>query len=348
MIKRIFQGVGLLVVLALVVMVVSIVRFDKTMEELAPKYAAAPSQFIELPDGAKAHVRDQGKKDGPVLVLVHGSNASLHTWEPWVAILGAKYRVVTLDMPGHGLTGGVPNDDYSRDGMVKFTHEVAEKLGLTSYAIGGNSMGGGVAAAYTQEYPKEVTALILVDAGGLPRVANPNEKVPLGFRMARWPVINKVLKYLAPRNIYAEGVRKVFVDQSKVTEEMIDRYYDMNLYQGNRRATGMRFAMEYDTKVADRLGEIRVPTLIMWGDKDGLIPVASAYEFQKRIEGAKVVVYPDVGHIPMEEVPEKSAADVDAFLAEALTAGAVGGAHEGETLPVEHEGEVKPMAVSPE
>ena len=345
MVKRILKGVGLLVVLALVVMIVSIVRFDKTLDELGPKYAGAPSQFIELPDGAKAHVRDQGNKSGPVLVLVHGSNASLHTWEPWVKILGAKYRVVTMDMPGHGLTGGVPNDDYSRDGMVKFTHEVVGKLGLTSYAIGGNSMGGGVAAAYAEDYPKEVTALVLVDAGGLPRVTNPNEKVPLGFRLARMPVLNQILKYLAPRSIYEEGVRKVFVDQSKVTPEMIERYYDLNLYQGNRRATGLRFALPYDTKVADRLGEIRAPTLILWGDKDGLIPVASAYEFQKRIQGAKVVVYPNVGHIPMEEVPEKSAADVDAFLSTALGGT---GAHEGETQPVEHEGEVKSLTVSPE
>ena len=221
----------------------------------------------------------------------------------------------------------------------------ANSVSLTSYAIGGNSMGGGVAAAYAEEYPKEVTALILVDAGGLPRVANPNEKVPLGFRMARWPVVNQLLKYLAPRSIYEEGVRKVFVDQSKVTPEMIQRYYDLNLYQGNRRATGMRFAMPYDGKVADRLGEIRAPTLILWGDKDGLIPVASAYEFQKRIQGAKVVVYPNVGHIPMEEVADKSAADVDAFLSTALVGG---GAHEGETVPVEHEGKVKSLTVSPE
>ncbi|MGV8997708.1 MAG: alpha/beta fold hydrolase [Parvibaculaceae bacterium] len=345
MLKKIFKGVGLLVVLALVVMIVSVVRFDKTLDELGPKYAGPPSQFIMLPDGAKAHVRDQGNMEGPVLVLVHGSNASLHTWEPWAKILGAKYRVVTMDMPGHGLTGGTPDDDYSREGMVKFTHEVVVKLGLKSYAIGGNSMGGGVAAAYAEEYPKEVTALILVDAAGLPRVANPNEKVPLGFRIARWPVVNQLMKYLAPRSIYEEGVRKVFVDQSKVTDDMIQRYYDLNLYQGNRRATGMRFAMPYDTKVADRLGEIRAPTLILWGDKDGLIPVASAYEFQKRIQGAKIIIYPNVGHIPMEEMAGKSAADVDAFLTTAL---AGGGAHEGEIVPVEHEGEVKSLTVSPE
>lgn len=350
MVKRIFQGVGILVVLALVVIAVSIVRFDKTKDELLPKYGAAPSQFIDLASGATAHVRDQGKADGPVIVLVHGSNASLHTWEPWVSLLGGKYRIITLDMPGHGLTGAVPGDDYSRSGMVRFTHEVVTKLGITHYAIGGNSMGGGVSAQYAEDYPAEVTALILVDAAGLPRVTDPNAKVPLGFRLARLPVINKLFQYVAPRGLYAEGVRKVFVDQSKVTDEMIERYYDLNLYDGNRRATGLRFTLaNNDTSVADKLGEIRVPTLILWGEKDGLIPVANAYEFEKRIQGAKAVVYPNVGHIPMEEVPETSAADVDAFLTASLTEdGRPSPDHGSETAPVHHDGKVEIMPVSPE
>lgn len=350
MVKRIFQGVGLLVVLALVVITVSVVRFDKTKEELLPKYGAVPSQFIELASGATAHVRDQGNAEGPVLVLVHGSNASLHTWEPWVALLGAKYRIITMDMPGHGLTGAVPGDDYSRSGMVTFTHDVVTKLGITHYAIGGNSMGGGISAQYAEDYPQEVTALILVDASGLPRVNDPNAKVPLGFRIARLPVINKLFQYVAPRGLYAEGVRKVFVDQSKVTEEMIERYYDLNLYDGNRRATGIRFALPNDdASVADRLGEIRVPTLILWGEKDGLIPVANAYEFEKRIQGAKTVVYPNVGHIPMEEVAEASAADVDAFLSAALSEdGRPSPDHGAEQAPVHHDGKVEILPVSPE
>ena len=299
MVKRIFQGVGLLVVLALAVISVSVVRFDKTKDELAAKYAGAPSQFIALPGGATAHVRDQGNREGPALVLIHGSNASLHTWEPWVALLGAKYRIVTMDMPGHGLTGTVPGDDYSRAGMVSFTHAVLQKLGLARYAIGGNSMGGGVAAKYAEDYPGEVTALILVDASGLPRKPQPGEKIPLGFRIAQIPVLSKIMLYVSPRSIFAEGVRKVFVDQSKVTEEMIDRYYDLNLYDGNRRATGIRFRLpSSDEAVSEKLGEIRAPTLILWGEKDGLIPVEYAAEFQKRISGAKLVIYPECRSYP--------------------------------------------------
>jgi len=315
MVKRIFQGVGVLILLSLVVIVVSTIRLDKSKDDLLHAYANTASKFIALPDGAIAHVRDQGNKAGPVLVLVHGSNASLHTWEPWVAILGAKYRIVTMDMPGHGLTGAVPNDDYSRTGMVAFVHEVTQKLGLTRYALGGNSMGGGVAAQYTETYPGEVSALILVDASGIPRKHQPGEKIPLGFRLARMPGLNKILLYVTPRSIIEEGLHKVFVDQSKVTEEMVTRYYDLTLYDGNRRATGIRFRLPpNDEDVAKKLGTIKAPTLILWGDKDGLIPIEYAGEFAKRIQGSKVLIYSNVGHIPMEEVAKKSAADVQSFL----------------------------------
>ncbi|HUB85461.1 MAG TPA: alpha/beta fold hydrolase, partial [Rhizomicrobium sp.] len=158
---------------------------------LEAKYATPPSEFIMLPDGARAHVRDQGNKNGPVLVLVHGSNASLFTWEPWVARLHNDFRIVTMDMPGHGLTGAVPDQDYSQEGMVKFVDEVADKLGLKKFAIGGNSMGGGVAARYAEEHPDRVTALILVDAAGEPTPMG--DRVPLVFKIARIPVLNKIL-----------------------------------------------------------------------------------------------------------------------------------------------------------
>ncbi|HEX7777321.1 MAG TPA: alpha/beta hydrolase [Parvibaculum sp.] len=351
MVKRIFGGVSVLILLGLVFIAVSVVRFDKTKEELLPKYTTAASQFIPLSSGAVAHVRDEGNKAGPALVLIHGSNASLQTWEPWVKLLGGKYRVVSMDLPGHGLTGAVPGDDYSRDAMVAFVHEVMQKLAIPRFAIAGNSMGGGVAAEYAEVYPDELTALILVDAAGLPRKPQPGEKIPLGFRLARMPVLNKLMLYVSPRSMFAEGLHKVFVDQSKVTEEMISRYYDLNLYDGNRKATGIRFRTPgNDEAVAEKLGAIKAPTLVMWGDKDPLIPVGTAAEFAKRIPGAKVVVYTDVGHIPMEEVPEKSAADVDAFLTAALAAAAAGTpAQPVETVPTEGAGgKIEVVPASPE
>ncbi|PKQ01955.1 MAG: alpha/beta hydrolase [Alphaproteobacteria bacterium HGW-Alphaproteobacteria-12] len=322
MVKRLLAGTATLIVLALAVIAVSVVHFDVPREELIGQYANGASQFVTLPSGASAHMRDEGNPDGPVLVLVHGSNASLHTWVPWVGELGDTYRIVSMDLPGHGLTGRVPGDDYTREGMAAFVDELMNVLHVERFAIAGNSMGGGVAALYTLEHPDRVSALILVDSAGIP-VERDDTQLPLAFRIAGMPVISNAMRYVLPRSLVEEGVRKVFVDQSKVTDEMVARYYDLSLHDGNRDATRMRFASyaKRDEKAfAARLGGIEVPVLVLWGEQDGLIPVSAAHEFKARIPQAKLVTFENVGHVPMEEVPEESAAAVRAFLAGALAA----------------------------
>ena len=331
MVKRILLGTLTLIALAFAVIFISVVQFDLPREELVGKYARGASQFVTLPSGASAHMRDEGNPDGPVLVLVHGSNASLHTWEPWVAELGDTYRIVSMDLPGHGLTGRVPGDDYTREGMSDFVSELMDALHVERFAIAGNSMGGGVAEMYTLDHPERVSALILVDAAGVPVERNDDE-VPLAFRVARMPVISSVMRYVLPRSLVEEGVRKVFVDQSKVTDEMVARYFDLSLHEGNRDATRIRFASyaaRDDEAFAARLGEIEAPVLVIWGDKDGLIPVSAAHEFKKRIPQAELAIFENVGHIPMEEVPEESAAAVRNFLTSALAAPAADMAETG-------------------
>ncbi|NIJ43324.1 pimeloyl-ACP methyl ester carboxylesterase [Parvibaculum indicum] len=320
MVKRFVWGIAGLVLAALVVIAIAAVRFDIPRDELVAEYAQPPSRFIELPGGADAHVRVQGDEAGPVLLLLHGSNASLQTWEPWAAQLGDSYRIVTMDLPGHGLTGAVPGDDYSRKGMADFVDEVMVKLGMDRFAIGGNSMGGGVAAQYTVDHPDKVSALILVDSAGIPRRHSEDEKAPLAFQLASSSIGRVVMRWVTPRALVEEGVKSVFADPSKVTPAMVDRYYDLTLYDGNRRATALRFAgfKPDDDSLAVRLPEIEVPVLVMWGAQDHLIPVSVAAAFKKRIPQAQIVTYPDAGHVPMEEVPEKSAADVRGFLSFAL------------------------------
>lgn len=279
---------------------------------LETKYATPPSQFLNLPDGARAHVRDSGPRDGRVLVLIHGSNASLFTWEPWVARLDNTFRVVTLDLPGHGLTGAVPNHDYSQEGMVKFTMEVVDKLGIKSFAVAGNSMGGGVAARLAEEHPDRVSALILVDAGGMPTPQG--SSVPFVFKYGRTPGIKWLLLHVTPRSLVTDGLNKAIVHKEIINDRMIDEYWDFARMTGTRDATAQRFALPWDTSVHDHIGDIKAPTLILWGEEDGLIPVVGAHEFHDAILGSKLIIYPNTGHIPQEEVADQSAADVRAFL----------------------------------
>lgn len=279
---------------------------------LEAKYATPPSQFVTLPDGARAHYRDRGPRDGEVLLLIHGSNASLFTWEPWTARLDDKFRVIAVDMPGHGLTGAVPNHDYSQEGMVKFVKEFADRLGLEKFALGGNSMGGGIAARFAEEYPDRVDHLILVDAAGMP--SKEGDRIPLAFRIARIPVLNQLILHITPRALVVEGLNDAIVRKSIVTDEMIDSYWDFARMEGTREATAMRFALPKDSDVKDHISAIKAPALILWGEQDHLIPVAAAHAFHAAIPGSKLIVYPGTGHIPMEEVADQSAADVAAFL----------------------------------
>lgn len=279
---------------------------------LETKYATPPSQFLNLPDGARAHVRDSGPRNARVLVLIHGSNASLFTWEPWVAQLDNTFRVVTFDLPGHGLTGAVPNRDYSQEGMVKFTLEVVDKLGIKTFAVAGNSMGGGIAARLAEEHPDRVSALILVDAGGMPTPQG--SSVPFVFKYGRTPGIRWLLLHVTPRSLVTEGLNKAIVHKEIINDRMIDEYWDFARMAGTREATAERFALPWDTAVHDHIGNIKAPTLILWGEKDGLIPVVGAHEFHDAIPGSKLIIYPNTGHIPQEEVATQSAADVRAFL----------------------------------
>ncbi|MBV9693950.1 MAG: alpha/beta fold hydrolase, partial [Alphaproteobacteria bacterium] len=123
---------------------------DIARAALETKYASPVSHYVALRDGARAHYRERGPAGAPSLVLLHGSNASLLTWEPWSKRLSDSFHVVSVDLPGHGLTGAVPNGDYSQDGMAKFVGEFADKLGLKTFALAGNSMGGGVAARFAE------------------------------------------------------------------------------------------------------------------------------------------------------------------------------------------------------
>jgi pimeloyl-ACP methyl ester carboxylesterase len=231
-------------------------------------------------------------------------------------MLSTTFRVVSLDLPGHGLTGSVPGDDYSPDGMAAFLEAFRKKLGLQRFCLAGNSMGGNVSFRYTLAHPDVVEKLVLVDSGGVNHLLPPNKQpdVPLGMRIIRTPVINRIAAFTTPRNLVEKSVRSVFVDQSLVTSEMIDRYYELLRYPGNRRATRLRAAAPIDVSAVERLGEIRAPTLVLWGSEDKLVPVEAAEIFHARIPGSRVIVYPDVGHVPMEEVAARSAADTLAFL----------------------------------
>ncbi|MVZ97152.1 alpha/beta hydrolase [Sphingorhabdus sp. IMCC26285] len=312
--KRLLKWFGILVVLAIAGLFLWGYAPDTDAAAMKAKYGGGASQFAELQPGLTVHFRDEGKRDGRAIVLIHGSNASLHTWQPWVKILGADYRIITLDLPGHGLTGAHPGGVYDYPVFVDVVDRLMTRLKVKSAVIGGNSMGGGTAWMFALAHPEKTDAMLLIDAAGAPQWQA--RKIPIGFRLARMPVVKELTRFIAPRSMFESSIKTSMSVQSKIDDALIDRYWELNRYPGNREATMKRFALPHNNHQASKQGlaAIKVPVMIMWGEEDNLIPVSSAHWFADALPEAKLVIYPKVGHIPMEEVPEQSAADVQAWL----------------------------------
>lgn len=287
---------------------------DQPVEALKPRWAQPPSQFIAI-DGMQVHLRDEGPRGDPLpIVLIHGTSASLHTWEGWAAALRGQRRVIRFDLPGFALTGPNRQDDYSVEAYVSFVTQLVDQLGLQRFVLAGNSLGGQVAWATAAAMPQRVAQLVLVDASGYPpESASVPPSLPLGFRIARTPGLRVLTQYTLPRSVVEKSVRNVYGDPAKVTPELVDLYVDMTLRAGNRKALGRRMDQGYTGQLAD-LKALTMPTLILWGGRDRLIPLEFGQRFARDIAGSRLVVFDELGHVPHEEDPVRTVAVVKTFL----------------------------------
>ncbi len=285
---------------------------DRPVGALKGRWAPPPSVFVQI-DGMQVHVRDEGPLDDPdPLVLLHGTSASLHTWDGWTEALKARHRVIRLDLPGFGLTGPFPDGDYSPAHYLRFMRALLDTLGVARCVLAGNSFGGQLAWMTALAEPQRVKKLILVDSAGYPFQA---DSMPIGFRIARMPLVNQALRTVLPRSLIEASVRNVYGDPGKVTAALVERYYELTLREGNRDALARRFVQFPSGPGAERIVGIRIPTLILWGGRDRLIPPAQAEHFRRDIAGSELVVFPELGHVPHEEDPAATAAAVKRFLA---------------------------------
>ncbi len=287
---------------------------DKPLAELTARWAQPPSQFVQVM-GLSVHVRDEGPRDDPEpIVLIHGTSASLHTWDGWAHALKPKRRVVRFDLPGFGLTGpwAGPAEaaDYSAANYAKFTVAALDALAIPRAVLGGNSLGGWVAWETALLAPERVTRLVLVDAAGYP---NKPKNVPLGFRVAATPGLNVLMQKTLPRALVESSLKNVYGEPNKVTPELVDLYVDMTLRSGNRAAIVRRIAQGYSGDAA-RIQSIWQPTLVIWGGLDRLIPPEQAERFVKDIKGSRLAVFDALGHVPHEEDPAATVAEVQRFL----------------------------------
>ncbi len=314
---KVLTGIVVVLVVLLTAGWLALRRPDIPFTTLQAKYGNSASRYMDLPGGLKVHYRDQGRRDGPTLVLVHGFAASLHTWEPWVQRLGSQYRIITLDLPGFGLTSAPEGYSLSRSGFVDVVDQVTAKLGVTKFVLAGNSMGGGVAWNYALAHPHKLQGLVLVDAAGWPQQRSDGRDGPFIFKVLRHPVGRFLIKDLDTTAMTRAGLQDAFAPTPEMVDQaMVARYVEMSRAPGHKDIilNLMSGFDPADAATKDKLGRITAPTLILHGDTDKLIPVGNAMLFGDAIPGSTVIIYPKVGHVPMEQVADKSAADLDAWL----------------------------------
>ncbi len=312
--KTISKLIKVLFIFLAAIIIIAVILFghqDIPLEELKAKYAKAPSSFIAV-DGMNVHFRDEGNPNDSIpIVLIHGTGSSLHTFDGWTAELKKEYRVIRMDLPAYGLTGPFPDRNYSMEHYAEFIYNFLTAIEVDKCVIGGNSLGGGIAWKFTDQYTDMVDKLILIDATGYPAKS---QSVPIAFKAATIPMIKNVFTYITPKSMAKSSVENVYADKSKVTEALVDRYFELTLREGNRQAFVDRLNMKRDTTAYRNIKNISQRTLILWGDQDRLIPLENAYKFQQDLPNDTLVILKNIGHVPMEESPKLSLGPVMSFL----------------------------------
>ncbi len=269
---------------------------DRGRAELEAVYAAAPSTFVEVL-GVRLHVRDTGPRDGPAIVMLHGFGSSLQTWDAWAADLERDHRVIRYDEPGFGLTGRDPGG-YSDERGVAVLAGLLDRLGVARASVIGNSMGGRIAWRFAAAHPERVDRLVLVSPDGFRepgRGYGTTESVPLMMR---------TLPYVLPGFMLRPMLEAAYARPGVLTEGLYERYRDMMLAPGVRRAIVDRIGDQVLADPVPLLRGIEAPTLLLWGEGDRMIPFGNSKDYLAALPHGELQALPGVGHVPQEEAPE--------------------------------------------
>jgi pimeloyl-ACP methyl ester carboxylesterase len=281
------------------------------LETLKSKYCDADSKFITI-NGLNVHYKDQGT--GPVLVLLHGVVASLHTWDGWCDHLKDHYRIIRLDMPGWGITGPSMEEKYLGEHIVEFLDDFLEALEIDHMYLAGNSLGGYYAWNYAVHRPEKVDKLILLDPIAY------NQSLPYEFKLAKLPgaafLLNNVM---IPRFLIKSSLERLYGRKERITARTYDLYWEHIMRPGNRRTLSKVFNMIAELSKSDTIyldvKKIKQPVLLVWGKQDIWSRWKETLDAWKQdLPHAELLLYDQCGHMPMEEIPVESARDAHAFL----------------------------------
>ena len=304
---KILKIVLSIIMISVLSMIILFTHKDIPLNELKLNYTNSDSSFINI-NGINVHYRDEGNSNDSIpIVLIHGTGSSLHAYDIWSDNLKKNNRIIRMDLPAFGLTGPFLSRDYSISNYTTFLKEFLDSINIRQCILVGNSLGGEIVWRFALEEPLMAKKLILIDPGGYPVIS---KSVPIAFKLAKIPILNKFLTYITPRFLVRASVENVYFDKSKVSDSLVNRYFELSLRKGNRNAIIDRLrvstTLTNGTKTYTSIKKIKKPTLIIWGSDDQLIPVENAYKFNNDITNSKLVVMQETGHVPMEEKPLES------------------------------------------
>lgn len=287
---------------------------DLGFAELQKRYSSTSNNVVNV-DGMRIHYKDTGPQDAPVLLFLHGFGSSLQTWDVWAGSLEQKYRVIRLDLPGFGLTGPSPSNDYSELNDVNTLTQFVDKLGVSDLSVIGHSMGGKIAWTFAAAHPDRVKALVLMAPDGFP------QPEAIGTKPYAMPAIMGLMKYCLPRYFVRKSIEPAFADASALDDKMVSRYHDMLRAPGVRGAILERGNQTIYTDPVLRLKKITAPTLLLWGEEDKMIPSSNATSYAGVLAQSQTVFIPKLGHLLHEEQADIGLARLAEFLdARLLTA----------------------------
>jgi pimeloyl-ACP methyl ester carboxylesterase len=278
---------------------------DKPRAELE---AAYPGDY-RMVDGVRLRLRDTGPRKAPAVILLHGFGASLDTWEPWAEALSARYRVIRFDLPGFGLTGPDPTGDYSDAREIAILADLMDQLGIGRASLVGNSLGGRLAFNFAAQHPDRVNRLALVSPDGFASQGFEYGKAP------DIPLVMRALPYVAPRDLLRANLAAAYGRPEALSETTLTRYRDLLLAPGVRQAILDRTSQVILRDPTSTLARVKAPTLLLWGEKDAMIPIGNADDYLRDLPHATLVRLPNLGHVPFEEDPAASLAPLERFLA---------------------------------
>ncbi|MFN4327344.1 MAG: alpha/beta fold hydrolase [Limnobacter sp.] len=280
-------------------------------EALKRKHSTPHSRFVKCM-GLDVHVSIEGQ--GPDVVMVHGFAASLHTWDDVARELVKQHRVIRFDLPPFGLTGPVLDESGKPRKLdvafyQTFVDALLDTLDVKRCVMIGNSFGGFLSWDQAQRHPERVRGAVLSDSVAY------QQPLPIYIKLFTIAPIAGLVKHSVPAFLLRMAIRDVYGDASKIKPFVLKRYLELFMHKPNRSAVPGMVGVFTDGELgAHRLPDIKVPCLIVWGDADRWVKPEMGERMHKDIPGSRLIRYPGVGHIPMEETPEQFACDCMEFI----------------------------------